>query len=34
MNLTITSYKQKLVVEKSQKNAIENTCSDAPTGIV
>ena len=34
MNLTITSYKQKLVAEKSQNNATENTCSDAPVGIV
>ena len=34
MNLTITSYKQKLVAEKSQENAKENTCSDAPAGIV
>ena len=34
MNLTITSYKQKLVAEKSQENAKENTCSDAPAEIV
>ena len=33
MNLTITSYKQKLVAEKSQKNATENTFSDALAGI-
>ena len=34
MNLTITSYKQKLVAEKSQENAKENTCSDAPARIL
>ena len=25
---------EKLVAEKSQKNATKNTCSDAPAGIV